>query len=454
MSFNRLAVSGVIWTTGTYAISVLVRFGSNVVLSRLLNPQLLGMLLIVNTVRQGIDLSSDVGFAQNVISNRNGDQPRFFNTVWVMQMVRGLILGVVLFIFATPFGLLYGLPQTAFQISGATLFVMGLASTSIFILHRNLALAKLNLFDLANDLIGAIIVVAAAVISPTLESLLFSVLVAQVIRSLLSYFISDHINSFMFSKDVAVQVVTFGRWIFLSSILAFLCTSFDRLYLAKTVPLAILGIYGLARALSDLPTMLAARIGYSVVFPLVSSSAKTGEQALRAQLSPMRRNLLAVISVAMAGGISISDLVVTFIYDSRYHEATWMLTLLLLGGWLSILCSLSEYSLLGVGKPTYNVVGNGLKLVFYVTVLPLAFEKLALFGAIVAIAFSDIARYVVLNIGQRREHISFLRQDLAATLFFVLLIGIFSAVRYGLGLGTAFDNVPIEKLSELFGGSV
>lgn len=453
LNSTRQALHGVVWTTGTYALSVIVRFGSNVILSRLLNPQLLGMLLIVNTIRQGIELSSDVGFAQNVINNKKGGEPLFYNTVWVMQMLRGVALGVILFVCAAPLGRLYDLPASAIEISAATLLVTGFASTSIFLLHRNLALARLNLFDLANDVIGAIIVVAAAFISPTIESLLISLLIAQVIRAALSYVITDYKNQFMFSKAIAIEVVTFGRWIFLSSMLAFLCASFDRLYLGKVAPLAIVGVYGLARALADLPTFLAARIGYSVIFPIVSSARHREGEEITERLSPMRYKLLIAIAAAMAFGITISDIAFTFIYDARYHEASWMLTLLLLGGWVSILCSTNEYTLLGFGKPFYNVVGNGLKLAFYLAVLPLAFNVAGLIGAILVIAFSDLTRYTTLAVGQRREHVSFLRQDAAATVIFIALIVVMSAIRYEMGGGTAFDAIPIEKLWTILGSA-
>lgn len=454
MSSNLLVVRGVAWTTGTYAVSIVLRFASSIVLSRLLNPQLLGMILIVNTIRQGVELSSDVGLAQNVINNRDGGKPLFYNTIWVMQIVRGWLLGAILFFCAAPLGRLYGLPLTAFEISAATLLVTGFASTSVFLLHRNLELARLNLFDLANDLISAIIVVGAALVSPTLECLLGSLLIAQIFRTLLSYVVSDYTNNFMFSKAIAVQALTFGKWIFASSILAFLCASFDRLYLGKVVPLAIVGVYGLARALAEVPTLLAARVGYSVIFPLVSSSRQADESGAHARLSSMRFKLLLAGALAMAFGVSISDLVVTFIYDARYHEATWMLTLLLVGGWLSMLCSMSEYALLGLGKPVYGMVGNGLKLAFYVTVLPFAYSTVGLIGAILAIAFSDIGRYIVIAIGQRREHFSFLRQDVASTLLFIALIVVMSFIRYEADLGTAFDSIPIQNLAPLFGRPV
>ncbi len=93
MNSNASVVRGVAWTTGTYAFSVIIRFGSNVILARLLSPELFGILLIINTVRQGIELSSDVGLAQNVVQNSVGNTPAFYNTVWVMHgMLRRVFL--------------------------------------------------------------------------------------------------------------------------------------------------------------------------------------------------------------------------------------------------------------------------------------------------------------------------------------------------------------------------
>lgn len=451
MNSNAKVVRGVAWTVGTYALSIVIRFGSSVILSRLLNPELFGIILIVNAVRQGVELSSDVGFAQNVIQNKAGDRPAFFNTVWVMQIVRGFLLGALLFLCAAPIGRLYSVPATAFEISGAILLVSGLASTSIFLLHRNLQLAKLNLFDLAQDAIGAIVVIGAALVSPTIESLMIAVLAAQIIRTLCTHFLTSDGNQFQFSKAYALEVLTFGRWIFFSSILMFLCASFDRLYLGKVAPLAVVGIYGIARTLADMPTFLAARVGYSVIFPIVSSAQNAARSDVRAQLSGVRFKLLLIAAAGVAFGISIADIAITLIYDARYHDAAWMLPLLLFGVWLAILCSINEYALLGFGKPAYNVVGNGIKLTYYVTMLPLAYQKMGIFGAIVAIVFSEIGRYAVIGIGQRREQFSFLQQDAAATLVFIGLVIAMSWVRSLAGFGTAFDSVPLEQIGWMFG---
>ena len=61
----------------------------------------------------------------------------------------------------------------------------------------------------------------------------------------------------------------------LSSLAFYAAIYVDRLYLGRVVPLATLGIYGLAKAIADLPNMVAGRLAFQIVFPFVSAQ-KTG----------------------------------------------------------------------------------------------------------------------------------------------------------------------------------
>ena len=60
------------WTTGSYAVAQAFRLVNNVVLARLLAPELFGIMLIFNILRTGVELLSEIGIGHNIISNKNG----------------------------------------------------------------------------------------------------------------------------------------------------------------------------------------------------------------------------------------------------------------------------------------------------------------------------------------------------------------------------------------------
>ena len=87
--------SGAFWTLGGYGGSQIIRFVTTMALTRLLAPELFGIMLIVNTIRTGVELLSDIGIAQSVIRSPDGERPAFYNTAWTLQILRGGLIALV-----------------------------------------------------------------------------------------------------------------------------------------------------------------------------------------------------------------------------------------------------------------------------------------------------------------------------------------------------------------------
>jgi hypothetical protein len=79
-------------------------------------------------------------------------------------------------------------------------------------------------------------------------------------------------------------------------------------------------------------------------------------------------------------------------------------------------------ALLSLGKSRYQAIGNGAYLVTVFTAIPLAFHFYGMFGAVVAVAASDLPFYFVLVAAASREGVSTWKQDLLATGLFVSLL--------------------------------
>ena len=65
MATTRVSlVRAVGWTIGGFGVSQVFKLVTNVILARLLAPEIFGVMLIVNSVRTGVELISDVGISR------------------------------------------------------------------------------------------------------------------------------------------------------------------------------------------------------------------------------------------------------------------------------------------------------------------------------------------------------------------------------------------------------
>ena len=66
-----------------------------------------------------------------------------------------------------------------------------------------------------------------------------------------------------------------------------------------------------------------------------------------------------------------------------------MVPVLIIGSWFSILANVNELTLLGLGKPSYSAISNGLKFTFLLIGLPVGVESYGLFGGVIVVALVD-----------------------------------------------------------------
>jgi O-antigen/teichoic acid export membrane protein len=433
------------WTIASYAATQLMRLLTNIVLARLLAPELLGIMVIVNGVRTGVALLTDFGIAQSIVVDRNGDNPDFYNTAWTINLIRSIVLWLVCVAIAAPLARFYQIDSLAaiFPVAGLFFVFGGCTSMAVPLLQKRIQFVRLNVFDIILDLFGFMGQVILALISPTIWALVFGGLLSFAARMVGSYFLIPGLRHRLhLSKRFARQIATFGKWIFIGSIAFVFSTYFDRLYLGKVMPLDLLGVYGVSRALSEPVGLLVGRLNHVIIFPLIASSAGMPRARLRAQLVSVRLIFVLVAAIGVSALAATADFVVGALYDQRYQAAAWMVPMLMRGSWFAIICDLNESTLLGFGRPSYSAIANGFKLGWLLIGLPIGFAAYGAAGAVIVVAASDLFRCVPIFIGQVRAGFSFAAQDSAATLVFFACVGICEWLRWVSGLGTSFANLP------------
>src|SRR5437763_480806 len=94
LSLKRRVLTASSWTLVGFGASQAIRFGSNLFLTRLLAPDIFGVVAIAIIISIGLEMFSDLGLRPNIIQSKRGDDPDFLNTAWVVQILRGLVLWI------------------------------------------------------------------------------------------------------------------------------------------------------------------------------------------------------------------------------------------------------------------------------------------------------------------------------------------------------------------------
>lgn len=411
------ASRGALWAGLGYAGTQGVRLASNLLLTRLLFEEAFGIMALVTVFMQGLQLFSDVGVGPNIVQSERGDDPRFLNTAWTMQVVRGFLLWVVSCAVAVPFAAFYDEPLLAsiVPVSGFTAFLAGLNSTKLYTELRRVALKRFVLVDLASQIASMLAMVSWALVDRSVWALVSGGLVGGVVKTLLTHLALPGPRNRLAWDPTAVRAIfRFGGWIFFSTILTFLDRNAHTLIFAKVITTAQLGVYQIGVMVATLPTLALGHLTHNVLFPLYSRVIQAG-----GDVGPVfRRARLSVLIVAgwvlsgfMAGGQTAIDL----LWDERYSDAGWALRLLSAGAWFSLMEVTNGSAFLARGKANMLVISNTTKLLTTLFLIPCGFVLGGFQGAVCAYAGTELFKYAVSAETIARVGLSSWRRDLAVS---------------------------------------
>lgn len=443
-SLRKRAYRGAIWTIAGYGMSQVMRFGSNLILTRLLVPEYYGLMTVVNTLRMGIELFSDIGIPQSIVNNEAGDEPSFRNTAWTIQVIRGFFIWFVFLLITVPAANIYDDRRLLWliPIMGFSSVIDGFSSTTIYTFQRRLDLGKLTQFDFIILVLTIATMITWAWFSPSVWALGMGVIAGATYRTIGSHWlIPGYKNRFAWNQDAVREIVSFGKLMFVATALMFMGEQADRLILGKLFTFEMLGVYSIAYTLAGIPRETIKKLSHRVIFPAISNQADIPRSSLRAKILRQRRLVLFGFAVSIAALVTIGDLVIATLYDQRYSSATWMMPILCCGIWFSLLFYTISPALLAIKKPLYSAQSNLARFIVIGIGLPLAFYRFGTIGAIIAIAIGDLPLYVVNLWGLRKEKLSCIAQDIQGTVFFVGILSLFLFIRYSLGFG-----LPIQAI--------
>jgi O-antigen/teichoic acid export membrane protein len=432
------------WTLAGFALNYVIRLGSSLLMTRLLVPQMFGVMAIAMLMITALAMFSDLGLKQNIIQSTRGSEPIFLNTAWTIQILRGVLLWLLalcisLLLFAAnhmglvPKASVYSdpnLPPVIAVVSISAIFA-GFQSTKFSEASRRLSLGRITQIQIASQVVGVICMVGYALIDPSIWALVAGSVCATAVTALLSHiWLPGITNRWHWDHSALHEIVHFGKWMFFSSILGFFANNGDRMLLGGLVDSATLGIYSIAFTIFSSIVQIPSTIIAEVSFPALSEVAR--ERSVELKRSLYRFHIVtASFSYVCSGLLIISGhTLITSLYDRRYEQAGWMLEVLAVA-LLTIPFALAQYSLLARGLPRIFTIVIAVRVAITIVLIPLGFHLFGLSGAIWGFVVSQLSSAPLIIYYQQKHRLF----DLSKELF--ILPALFAGMMLGKGFNLA-----------------
>jgi len=435
-------IRGALWTFSGYGVVQGIRLVANLLLARWLAPEAFGVLAIANSVQIGLLMVSDVGIGPSIIRDERGGEPRFLDTLWTLQILRGVILAMVAVTASLPLSRVYDVADL--QVLLALIAAGGLAgafsSTSLHTLPRDQRLARLNLLEIGIQVVAYGTMLGVAWQTRSVWSLALGGLVHGLLRAVLSHVVlPGHRHRLAWDPDTLRDTVRFGRWIVLSTLITFLAAQSDRLTLGLLVPVSTLGVYAIASGLALLPREIAGRLADSVILPYLAPVGRSRPRALPEALARVRA-LFLPIGLSTSAAVAIgAPLFFRTLYDERYGEAARLAPWIVLLGWIVALVVPLQRALLALGSSRPLASASFVRWAVGLAASLAGHRFFGLPGFVLGLCLGAVAGAAILHVAAWRRGIDLWMEDLGYLFAFGAVVFTGPAI----GFPRATGSIPI-----------
>lgn len=273
-----------------------------IILARLLAPEDFGLFGIAMLALHALQTFSVTGLDQALIQKK-GDIKTYLNSAWTVQVIRGFVLAVILVAGAPLVAIFFKEPQALMliRVLGIAVFIKSLRNIGIIYFQKDLEFHKQFAFQLSGTFTDLAVSITAAFILRNAWALIFGLLAGNSVRLVVSYLVHSYRPSFTMDREKSKELFNFGRWILGSSIVIFIATQGDDIFVGKVLSTYALGLYQISYRLSNAMATEITHVISKVTFPAYS---KLQDSVLSLKKAFMKTfNVTVFFSIPLAVGI-------------------------------------------------------------------------------------------------------------------------------------------------------
>ncbi len=353
-------------STFSFGATAVIRFGSSLVLTRLLSPNAYGIFGILLSFLFMIEMMSDVGTLGLLIRHPRGDDPRFVHTLWTIRLIRSAFNFAVLLLAAPLIASIYHTPalKDALRVLSIWFLLNGAESMSFGLAIRHQRARLNNYNELASNVIMTLFVIGMASLLRNHYALILGALLQRLFLVIASHFYYRDMGvGIAFDREAAREQFEFARYVMPSSIMSIVLSQYDKVVLARLFNLTLLGVYSIASNMAGQLTGIMMHNARFVLYGRCSAYFRSNRSTAVHRYYTENLRLFAVGALPPAVIAGFAPLIITILYDPRYMQAGPILTVLALGAIIAAFQNASENLLVASGQTRVVLGANIVRVV-------------------------------------------------------------------------------------------
>jgi O-antigen/teichoic acid export membrane protein len=316
------------YTAVSQVVTQLVRFGTNIVLARLLTPEDFGIVAIALVVTTLLDQVKDLGTGSAIIQRESVDD-KLLNSVFYLNLALGALLGLSMYLTAGPVASLLGTPEAAPVLQAFSIITV---ATSLAQIHHSLLRRNLRFFEIAlvacvSAAATAVVSIVGALLGLNYWALVIGTAVGALVGTVLVWIYDRWRPSLMLSLASLKSIWGYSVHLFLANILFIFFTQVDKIIIGRFLGSSALGTYTLAQRTVTSPITAVSTVVNEVSFPAFSRR-QNDHAALRSGIIRSSQVVALITFPAMIGLAVLASSAVPVVFGPQWYgliPVIWLL---------------------------------------------------------------------------------------------------------------------------------
>jgi len=384
-SLSQRVVRGGFWVFLLRITQQLFNFVRLVILARILSPNDFGLMGIALLTMATLDTFSQTGFQQALIQKKEDIKP-YLDSAWTVLVLRGFILFAILFSIAPYVASFFNATEAKLiiQVIGLAILFQAFTNIGVVYFQKELEFNKQFIYQISGTLADFAVAISAALILRSVWALVFGLLAGNAVRCFVSYLIHPYRPHLNLDLGKAKELFSFGKWVLGSSILVFLITQGDDIFVGKLLGATALGFYQMAYTISNIPATEITHVISQVTFPAYSK--------LQDNISKLREAYLKVLQVTAFLSFPIAGLIFVLAPDFTkiFLGEKWMpmvpaMQVLIFAGLVRSIAATTGYIFYAIGKPKIDTQWQIIRLLVLAALIYPFIIKWGILGASIVV---------------------------------------------------------------------